>query len=345
MRWWRWIRATARSARWSAASTSARASSTTSPRPGASRARAFKPFIYSAALEKGFTPATVVNDAPLFFDAADTGSQPWEPKNYDGKFEGPMPLHTALAKSKNMVSIRVLQATGVAVRAGLAAALRLRSRQAPGLPDRWRWAPARSRRCRWSRPTACSPTAATCVPPVLIQRVTDNKGRVLLEHKPPLLDESMRTLPARNAFVMSTLLQEVTRSGTGGARAGHAEAARPLRQDRHHQRLDGRLVRRLPAHAGGGGVDRLRQPAQAGRPRNRRRPGAAGVDRVHGARPQGRAGAGTDGARGRGASRAATGSSTSSRKARGVRSVGLEDKIPEPPTTDERRSILDLFRR
>jgi penicillin-binding protein 1A len=51
--------------------------------PGSS----FKPFIYSAALEKGFTPATMVNDAPLFFDAGVTGGQPWEPKNYDGKFE------------------------------------------------------------------------------------------------------------------------------------------------------------------------------------------------------------------------------------------------------------------
>src|SRR5438309_632910 len=71
-----------------------------------------KPFIYSSALEKGFTPTTVVNDAPLFFDAGVTGGQPWEPKNYDGKFEGPMPLHTALAKSKNMVSIRILQAVG-----------------------------------------------------------------------------------------------------------------------------------------------------------------------------------------------------------------------------------------
>ena len=78
--------------------------------PGSS----FKPFIYSAALEKGFTPATIVNDAPLFFDATETGSQPWEPKNYDGKFEGPMPLHSALAKSKNMVSIRVLRSIGPA---------------------------------------------------------------------------------------------------------------------------------------------------------------------------------------------------------------------------------------
>ena len=76
--------------------------------PGSS----FKPFIYSAALEKGFTPGTVVNDAPLFFDAAETGSQPWEPKNYDGKFEGPMLLRTALARSKNMVSIRLLDAIG-----------------------------------------------------------------------------------------------------------------------------------------------------------------------------------------------------------------------------------------
>ena len=60
----------------------------------------FKPFIYSAALEKGFTPTTVVNDAPLFFDAGATGSQPWEPKNYDGKFDGPLPLRTALASRR-----------------------------------------------------------------------------------------------------------------------------------------------------------------------------------------------------------------------------------------------------
>ena len=73
--------------------------------PGSS----FKPFIYSAALEKGFTPATVINDAPLFFDAGATGSQPWEPKNYDGKYDGPMSMRNGLAKSKNMISIRILQ--------------------------------------------------------------------------------------------------------------------------------------------------------------------------------------------------------------------------------------------
>jgi len=62
--------------------------------PGSS----FKPFIYSAALEKGITPATVVNDSPLFFDSSVTGGQPWEPKNYDGTFDGPMTAQ-GLAKS------------------------------------------------------------------------------------------------------------------------------------------------------------------------------------------------------------------------------------------------------
>ena len=58
--------------------------------PGSS----FKPFIYSASLEKGFTPATVINDAPVVVDAALTGGQVWEPKNYDGKYEGPMRMRS-----------------------------------------------------------------------------------------------------------------------------------------------------------------------------------------------------------------------------------------------------------
>ena len=73
--------------------------------PGSS----FKPFIYSAALEKGFSPTTVINDTPLFFDSSVTGGQPWEPKNYEGGFEGPMTMKRGLARSRNMISIRILQ--------------------------------------------------------------------------------------------------------------------------------------------------------------------------------------------------------------------------------------------
>jgi penicillin-binding protein 1A len=76
--------------------------------PGSS----FKPFIYSAALDKGFMTTTVINDAPVVVDRAVTGGQTWEPKNYDGRFDGPMTMRTGLQKSKNMVSIRLIQAIG-----------------------------------------------------------------------------------------------------------------------------------------------------------------------------------------------------------------------------------------
>ena len=149
------------SARWSAASTTRKNKFNHVTQAWRQPGSSFKPFIYSAALEKGFTPATVINDAPLFFDAGATGSQPWEPKNYDGKFDGPMTLRTALAKSKNMVSIRILQVDRPAVRAGLDHALRLRRRQASRLP-------ADGARRRLGHAAAdgvglqrCSPTAAT----------------------------------------------------------------------------------------------------------------------------------------------------------------------------------------
>ncbi|MBI5719897.1 MAG: penicillin-binding protein 1A [Burkholderiales bacterium] len=177
--------------------------------PGSS----FKPFIYSAALERGFTPATVVNDAPLFFDAAETGSLPWEPKNYDGEFAGPLPLQTALARSKNMVSIRVLQyITPLRAQQWLGAFGFPPERHPPYLT----MALGAGSVTPMQMGVAFSVFAngGYLVQPMLIQRITDNKGKLLLEVKPPALDESMRSLPARNAFVMTSLLQEVTRSGT-----------------------------------------------------------------------------------------------------------------------------------
>ena len=180
--------------------------------PGSS----FKPFIYSAALENGFTPATIVNDAPLFFDAGVTGGQPWEPKNYDGKFEGQMTLRTALAKSKNMVSIRLLQAIGpkkeqewithfgfdpekhpayltMALGAGSVTPMQMASAYSVFANGGYR------------------------VNPWLVAKVTDQKGKVLVETKIPVLDESVRTISPRNAFMMTNLLGEVTLRGTAAA--------------------------------------------------------------------------------------------------------------------------------
>ena len=177
--------------------------------PGSS----FKPFIYSAALEKGFTPATVVNDAPLFFSAGVTGGQPWEPKNYDGKYDGPMTLRTALARSKNVVSIRILQAVGpkngqewvtkfgfdaekhppyltMALGAGSVTPMQMVSAYSVFANGGYR------------------------VNPYLISRVTDHKGRILSDFQPPATSDNPRAIDARNACVMDSLLLEVTRSGT-----------------------------------------------------------------------------------------------------------------------------------
>ena len=177
--------------------------------PGSS----FKPFIYSAALEKGFTPATVINDAPLFFDAGVTGGQPWEPKNFDGKFDGPMTMRTALAKSKNMVSIRILQAIG------------------PKYAREWitrfgfdeeKHLPYLTMALGAGSVTPMQMATAYSVfanggfrtNPWLVSKVTEQKGKILMENKPLPLDESVRGIDARNAFIMNSLLQEVARSGT-----------------------------------------------------------------------------------------------------------------------------------
>lgn len=177
--------------------------------PGSS----FKPFIYSAALEKGFGPGTMVNDAPLFFDAGSTGSQPWEPKNYDGKYEGPMSLRTALAKSKNMVSIRVLRASGVQDTQAWLGRFGFEADKHPAYLTMALGAGSVTP-MQMAEAYAVFANGGYRTHGQLIARVVDDKGRVLFEAQTHAPAEADRTLDARNAFVMSTLLQEVTRSGT-----------------------------------------------------------------------------------------------------------------------------------
>jgi penicillin-binding protein 1A len=188
--------------------------------PGSS----FKPFIYSAALEKGLTPATVVNDAPLFFDAGVTGGQPWEPKNYDGQFDGPMSLRTALKKSKNMVSIRVLQAVGAQNAQDWVTRFGFEADKHPPYLTMALGAGSVTP-MQMVAGYAVFANGGLRVNPYLITRITDQAGKVLVETPAQTPDESMRAVDARNAFVMSSLLQEITRSGTA-ARA-QAQLKRP----------------------------------------------------------------------------------------------------------------------
>jgi penicillin-binding protein 1A len=191
--------------------------------PGSS----FKPFIYSAALEKGFTAATVIPDEPVVLEAEQTGSQRWEPKNYDGKFEGPMRLRTALAKSKNMVSIRVLDAIGpkyaqeYITRFGFDA-----ERHPPYLT----MALGAGSVTAWQMARAYSVFAngGFLIQPYFIHKIVDDRGNPLALAEPRRAgDEGLRVLDPRNAFIMDNMMQDVTRYGTAArvARLGRIDLA------------------------------------------------------------------------------------------------------------------------
>ena len=309
--------------------------------PGSS----FKPFIYSAALEKGFTPLTVVNDAPLFFDASATGSQPWEPKNYDGHFDGPMPLKQALARSKNMVSIRVLQSIGVHHAQDWVTHFGF---DAEKHPPYLTMALGAGSVTPMQMATGYSVFAngGYRVNPVLITRITDSQGHVLQESKPVVLSESIRAIDARNAFVMTRLLGEVTRSGTASlvqqtfkrsdlyGKTGTTNDSLDAWFAGYHPRLATVVwigydtPRKLGDKETGGGLAlpvwiEFMSHAIKGLPALVREPDV----------PEGLLRHGSDWVFdefGPGA---------------GIASVGLEDKLPSRPSEDERNGILDLFRR
>jgi penicillin-binding protein 1A len=177
--------------------------------PGSS----FKPFIYSSSLEKGLSPATIINDAPLTF--TQTGGQVWQPKNYGNKYEGPITMRHALQKSINMVSIRILERVGVnyaqeyITRFGFDAAKNppyLTLALGAGNVTPLQMAGAYS----------VFANGGYKINPYLITKITDGNGNVLSQAKPDKAgDEANRVIDPRNAFVMDSMLRDVVRGGTG----------------------------------------------------------------------------------------------------------------------------------
>jgi len=185
--------------------------------PGSS----MKPFVYSAALEKGFSPLSVMEDAPLSVSAEETGSQAWEPKNYDGKYDGAMTLRHALTKSKNMVSIRLIRAIDphyaqdYVTRFGF---------DADKNPPYLTLALGAGNVTPWQHLAAYSVFAngGYKVEPFLVKKILDADNRTLAETSPVLAgDESLRIIDARNAWLMDSMMKDVVRRGTA-ARAGQA---------------------------------------------------------------------------------------------------------------------------
>jgi penicillin-binding protein 1A len=177
--------------------------------PGSS----FKPFLYAAAMENGVMPETIVNDAPL------SGLGDWNPQNADGSADGPITLREALARSKNLVSIRLVQLLGPHTAREWAGRYGF---DVSKHPDNLTLALGAGATTPMQMAGAYSVIAngGYKVTPLVIKRITDAEGKVVFEAPKTTLDESMRAVPARSTFMISSLLQEVTRSGTAARAQG-----------------------------------------------------------------------------------------------------------------------------
>jgi penicillin-binding protein 1A len=178
--------------------------------PGSS----FKPFIYSASLERGLSPATIINDAPISFDAGQTGGQAWEPKNYDNKYEGPMTMRRGLTKSKNMISIRILNKIGAKYGQEYTTRFGFEPEKNPPYLTLALGAGATTP-LQMAGAYSVFANGGYRVSPYLISKVTDSDGKVLSQATPDKAgNEANRVIDARNAFLVDSMLKDVVRYGT-----------------------------------------------------------------------------------------------------------------------------------
>ena len=181
--------------------------------PGSS----FKPFIYSASLERGFSPSSVINDEPLTFSAAQTGGEPWEPKNYDGTYDGPITMRQALARSKNLVSIRVLQAIGAKYAQDYISRFGFDPKLHPPYLTMALGA-GNTTPLQMAGAYSVFANGGYRVKPFFIQRIEDSKGNVILDETAVRAAQvPERVIDERNAYLMTSMMRDVVRAGTATA--------------------------------------------------------------------------------------------------------------------------------
>jgi penicillin-binding protein 1A len=178
--------------------------------PGSS----FKPFVYSAALEKGITPSTIINDAPLVIDPGQVGGQRWQPKNYGGGFSGPMTVRQALIQSKNLVSIRILQAITPAFAQQYVTRFGFHPKNHPAYLTMALGAGSVTP-LQMAEAYAVFANTGYYVPSYFIDRIEDSRGRVIAQTQPFVAGvNAKRTLDARNAYIMNSMMHDVASRGT-----------------------------------------------------------------------------------------------------------------------------------
>jgi len=171
---------------------------------------AFKPFIYIAALEAGFTPATRIEDSPVTYPTGSNG-QTWKPENYDRIFRGPTTLQQAIEESVNVVTVKLQERVGinrtvqVARRLGITSPLDINLSLALGTSD--------LSLLELTSAYGALANQGVCMPPVTVRYITDAQGKLLEEHVP----EGREAVAPETAYVIAHMLRGVVERGTGQA--------------------------------------------------------------------------------------------------------------------------------
>ncbi|MDD9824603.1 MAG: penicillin-binding protein 1A [Gammaproteobacteria bacterium] len=205
----------------------------------------FKPFIYSAALEAGYTAASIINDAPVVYDNIGADGEDWRPKNYSGKFYGPTRLREALVHSRNLVSVRLLDSVGIPF---VKAYLQRFGFSAEKLPARLSLALGSGELTAWelARGYCVFANGGYRVDPYFIARIESDTGAAVYRHRPRKActepscqdtgpgyygsqvglavidpgtakdsDQAPRVISAENAWIVNSITREVIQRGTG----------------------------------------------------------------------------------------------------------------------------------
>jgi penicillin-binding protein 1A len=170
---------------------------------------AFKPLIYTAAFDKGMTPATVIVDAPIVYPDPQQPDGVWKPKNFDEKFLGPTTLHNALIHSRNIITIKVLEEIGVDYAASYATNMGISSPLSRNLSMALGTSGVTLQEL--VRAYGVLANEGKRVQPFFIKKIVDRTGHVFEETQP----RAEQVIDPRIAFMSSYVMQDVVESGTG----------------------------------------------------------------------------------------------------------------------------------
>jgi penicillin-binding protein 1A len=168
---------------------------------------AFKPIIYAAALDKGYTPASIIDDSPVSFRMS--RNKIWEPQNYDKKFMGPITLRTALTLSRNVATVKILQDIGINYAIQYARKFGIDTSSTQGLSLALGTPNITLLDLVQAYGVFCA--QGVRAEPIAITRITDRNGTIIEEHTPRL----SQAISPQTAYLMTSLLQSVVSEGTG----------------------------------------------------------------------------------------------------------------------------------